>query len=48
MQAKSYSEVQDASVVVSISGDVGEARALQSQQLENSGNVNVQENGHFR
>jgi hypothetical protein len=36
MQAKSYSEVQDSSVVVSISGDIGEARAFQSQQ-DNSG-----------
>lgn len=37
MQAKSYSEVQDSSVSVSISGDVGEARSFQSQQQDNSG-----------
>lgn len=37
MQAKAYSEVQDTSLVVSIVGDVGEARALQASQQDNSG-----------
>lgn len=36
MQAKSYSEVQDSCVAVSISGDMGEARSFQSNQLDNS------------
>lgn len=43
MQAKSYSEVQDSSVVVSISGDIGEARAFQSQQQDNSGKCRILE-----
>lgn len=43
MQAKSYSEVQDSSIVVSLSGDIGEARAFQSQQLGNSGKCTILE-----
>lgn len=50
MQAKSYSEVQDSCVAVSISGDMGEARSFQSNQLDNSGTKCTQEHlkcGHF-
>lgn len=37
MQAKSYSEVEDSCLSVSITGDMGEARAFQSNQQDNSG-----------
>lgn len=49
MQAKAYSEVQDSSLVVSIIGDVGEAKSFQSNQQNNTGKklVSGQENTFF-
>ncbi len=39
MQAKAYSDVQDSSLAVSVSGDIGEAKALQNNNENNSGEI---------
>ena len=39
MQAKAYSEIEDSSLAVSVSGDVGEAKTFQSCQQDKSGEV---------
>ena len=37
MQAKAYSDIQDSSLSVSVSGDTGEAKVFQSNELDKSG-----------
>ena len=37
MQAKAYSDIQDSSLSVTVSGDIGEAKVFQTNELDKSG-----------